>query len=215
MNDIYAEKYEPQPSNIKKEQNSQNFNIYENITNTKRLVNTLENPRYSEVEQIQNQDIKKTPERQKYSPDQSKYQQSNEIQYQELSNNKINLNIPSQSNSIKKNITNYDNNYNRLSPRTIYENELLKHNYPNMRSENNQNLEIINEEDLEKNEYISAIITKIAKKNYLCQNPYTNKKEDLGPSMLQINPILYPIDSYKFDFDRYKKKDYVKKKIDF
>ena len=53
------------------------------------------------------------------------------------------------------------------------------------------------------NEYISPVIAKIAKHNYLMKNPYTDKKENLGPSMLRNNPILYPISTYKFDFKRY------------
>lgn len=56
---------------------------------------------------------------------------------------------------------------------------------------------------LEDNQYISPIIAKIAKHNYLIGNPYTSKEENLGPSMLKNNPILYPINTYKFDFDRY------------
>ena len=59
--------------------------------------------------------------------------------------------------------------------------------------------------------YISPIITKIAKKNFLLENPYTDKEQSLGPSMLRNNPILYPIDTYKFDFNRYIKGDFVNK----
>jgi hypothetical protein len=60
-----------------------------------------------------------------------------------------------------------------------------------------------NKRIFEDKQYISPIIAKIAKHNYLIENPYTNKEENLGPSMLKNNPILYPINTYKFDFDRY------------
>lgn len=53
------------------------------------------------------------------------------------------------------------------------------------------------------NDYISPVIAKIAKHNYLMKNPYSDKNEYLGPSMLKNNPILYPISTYKFDFKRY------------
>ena len=52
-------------------------------------------------------------------------------------------------------------------------------------------------------EYISPVEAKIAKHNYLMKNPYTDKNEYLGPSKLRHNPILYPISTYKFDFNRY------------
>lgn len=68
-----------------------------------------------------------------------------------------------------------------------------------------------NKRIFEENQYISPIIAKIAKHNYLIRNPYTNKEENLGPSMLRNNPIIYPINSYKFDFDRYIKGFHVNK----
>lgn len=56
--------------------------------------------------------------------------------------------------------------------------------------------------------YVSPIIAQIAKKNYLSGNPYTDKKQNLGPTMLKTNPILYPIDTYKFDINKYLKDGY-------
>ena len=35
------------------------------------------------------------------------------------------------------------------------------------------------------------------------RNPYSDKNEYLGPSYLIKNPILNPISTYKFDFNRY------------
>ena len=55
------------------------------------------------------------------------------------------------------------------------------------------------------NEYISPVIAKIAKRNFLMNNPYSEKRENLGPTRLINNPILYPISTYKYDFDRYLK----------
>ena len=60
-------------------------------------------------------------------------------------------------------------------------------------------------------EYISPVIAKIAKHNYLMRNPYSDKNEYLGPSRLRNNPILYPISTYKFDFNRYIKDYHVNK----
>ena len=61
-----------------------------------------------------------------------------------------------------------------------------------------------NVKEIQRNEgYVSPIIAQIAKKNYLVDNPYTEKDQNLGHSMLKSNPILYPIDTYKFDFNRY------------
>ena len=64
---------------------------------------------------------------------------------------------------------------------------------------------------IENNEYISPVIAKIAKHNYLMRNPYSDKNEYLGPSRLINNPILYPISTYKYDFDRYLKNHNVNK----
>lgn len=61
------------------------------------------------------------------------------------------------------------------------------------------------------NEYISPVVAKIAKHNYLMKNPYSDKNEYLGPSRLRNNPILYPISTYKFDFNRYIKNYHVNK----
>ena len=64
---------------------------------------------------------------------------------------------------------------------------------------------------IDNHEYISPIIAKIAKHNYLMRNPFSDKNEYLGPSRLRNNPILYPISTYKFDFDRYIKNYHVHK----
>ena len=60
-------------------------------------------------------------------------------------------------------------------------------------------------------QYISPVIAKIAKHNYLMRNPYSDKEQYLGPSHLKNNPILYPISTYKFDFNRYIRNYHVNK----
>ena len=62
-------------------------------------------------------------------------------------------------------------------------------------------------------QYISPIIAKIAKNNYLIKNPYSYKHEYLGPSTLKNNPILYPISTYKFDYNKYIRNYHVNKFI--
>ncbi len=103
--------------------------------------------------------------------------------FSKRNNNNLNLNMIDYNN-------NNDKNNNKL---------YLSHDYINDRLNNRG--------------YLSPIITKIAKKNYLGDNPYTDKDPNLGPSILKKNPILYPIDTYKFDFNRYIKNDYVNKYV--
>ena len=107
------------------------------------------------------------------------------------------------------------NDYNNRYNNTIENTESNENEFINRRRINN-NFNTINKEnnrlgfsydslkEIKRNErYVSPIIAKIAKKNYLGDNPYTEKQQNLGNSMLKSNPILYPIDTYKFDFNRY------------
>ena len=117
---------------------------------------------------------------------------NNNLDYQ-ISNNINDKNTLDVKNSFHKmnninNLNNIDINNNRLS----VSNDKIRETY------NNKG-------------YVSPIIAQIAKKNYLENNPYSAKEQNLGPSMLKINPILYPIDTYKFDFNRYIKGDFVNK----
>jgi hypothetical protein len=129
------------------------------------------------------------------------------------------------------NINKYDNYQLTEDVNNRYEYIMKKPNEPkevNERNNNNNNNDNANFNSLDNNNlyqsynnnvsvrkinrgYISPIITKIAKKNFLGENPYTDKEQNLGPSMLKNNPILYPIDTYKFDFNRYIKGDFVNK----
>ena len=58
-----------------------------------------------------------------------------------------------------------------------------------------------------KKDYYFPMLSKIAKKDVVCVNPYNDKaSDDLGDSFLAINPILHPVDSYVYEYNRFKKK---------
>ena len=89
----------------------------------------------------------------------------------------------------------YTNNKNKLS---------LSYDFNSQKSFNN----------VSGNKYISPIVTKLAKHNYLMRNPYSYKNDCyLGPTSLINNPILYPISTYKFDLNRYIRNYYVNKNV--
>ena len=110
------------------------------------------------------------------------------------------------------------NSYNEIQ-RPIEYNIIYKNNNNGMYySNNNDKLSLSydikksrNIKKFDENQYISPIIAKIAKHNYLMRNPYSDKDEYLGPSNLKNNPILYPINTYKFDFSRYINKFHINK----
>ena len=87
-------------------------------------------------------------------------------------------------------------------------NDKLYISYDIKRRNNNLNKSI---SYIGENEYISPVIAKIAKRNFLMNNPYSEKRENLGPTRLINNPILYPISTYKYDFDRYLKDYHLNK----
>ena len=108
-----------------------------------------------------------------------------------------------------------NNNYNIIE-RPIEYNINYSDNYKDLYYTNNKNklslsYDVKNIKNISRNYYISPIIAKIAKHNYLMKNPYSDKDEYLGPSFLKNNPILYPIDTYKFDFNRYIRNYHVNK----
>jgi hypothetical protein len=51
-------------------------------------------------------------------------------------------------------------------------------------------------------QYQGAEVGQINPKNFISNNPYTDKNYSLGNSNLQQNPIIHPINSYKFDYNR-------------
>jgi hypothetical protein len=53
-----------------------------------------------------------------------------------------------------------------------------------------------------KNENVPYYIKNHAKKEQIPVNPFNERDNDLGPSFLNDNPILYPTNTYKFDITR-------------
>ena len=51
-------------------------------------------------------------------------------------------------------------------------------------------------------QYQGAEVGQINPKNFVSNNPYSDKNYTLGNSNLQQNPIIHPINSYKFDYNR-------------
>ena len=117
--------------------------------------------------------------------------------------------------NIKYPIINNNINYNKIE-RPIEYNIIYKNNDNDMYYSNNKNkLSLsydVKNRKLE-DQYISPVIAKIAKHNYLMRNPFTDKEQYLGPTTLKNNPILYPISTYKFDFDRYIRNYHVNKYV--
>lgn len=132
--------------------------------------------------------------------------------HEEYKNNLINKNEVFEFPKINKK----DNN---KIQRSIEYNIIYKDNNNGMYYSNNNNKLSLsydikksrNIKKFDKNQYISPIIAKIAKHNYLMRNPYSGKDEYLGPSNLKNNPILYPVDTYKFDFNRYINRYHINK----
>lgn len=111
-----------------------------------------------------------------------------------------------------------NNNFNTIERPIEYNiNDKSDHNDIYFTNNNNKlslSYDVKNRKDIRNiigNQYISPIIAKIAKHNYLMRNPYSYKDEYLGPTSLKNNPILYPISTYKFDFNRYIKNYHVNK----
>ena len=177
-------------------ENEKNNDInFPNINNSKRE-NLIKSPKNIR-KQILNEENKNL-----YKEDE--YNNNPIIKYENIKFPKINNN-------------NYKFNYKTIE-RPIEYNVIFKNNNNDMYFSNNKNklslsYDIKNKKNLKNidNPYISPIIAKIAKHNYLMRNPYSDKNEYLGPSYLKNNPILYPISTYKFDFNRYIKNYHVNK----
>ena len=124
-----------------------------------------------------------------------------------------------ESDTINQNIKNYNNykitesHYNKNNENQYNNNQrYLRNNsfctYRDLNKEDINSFGAFDESSRNtKNKgYISPIITQIAKKNYLGDNPFTGKNQNLGPTTLKSNPIVYPINTYKIDLNRYKNK---------
>lgn len=198
--EIYEDKKEMiqnMPNNINKIENEKNNNInFPNINNFQKE-NLIKSPK-----NIRKQ-ILKEENKSLYSEDEYKNNTINKnenIEFPKINNNNLKFNYkaierPIEYNVVYKNNNNdiyYSNNKNKLS---------LSYDIKNRK----------NFKNIEENLYISPIIAKIAKHNYLMRNPYSDKDEHLGPSYLINNPILYPISTYKFDFNRYIQNYHVNK----
>ena len=182
-----------------------NNNFSRNIRNDYQYLN---NNKFTENEMRR---IQQTPSNERYSNNNFHYNMNkDEINLNENVNNYNNYQLTEDSNII--------HDYSKKNAYELNEKELF-----NKRNDNSANLNTINNNDKlhvsydnirERNNnrgYVSPIITQIAKKNFLGDNPYSDKEQNLGPTMLKNNPILYPIDTYKFDFNRYIKGDFVNK----
>lgn len=140
----------------------------------------------------------------------NQYQKENELELMKPKDKLDNVVLP----KIINNKANYSNN--NIIERPIEYNINYNKDFNDIYYTNNNNrlslsYDFKNKREIEGKKYISPIIAKIAKNNYLANNPYSDKNEYLGPSSLKNNPILYPISTYKFDFNRYLRNYYINK----
>jgi len=153
----------------------------------------------------------------------------NNLLYENNNNQEIKEANPSEKRNIPKfpkiKNDNYNNNINNISiERPIEYNIKTERDYNNSYYTNNNDKLYLSYDKkrrnkylnrsldyVQENEYISPVMAKIAKHNYLMRNPYSDKKEYLGPSRLKNNPILYPVITYKFDFNRFIRDYHVNK----
>ena len=197
--------FEDKKEMIQDKSNTNDINNNNNIENEKN-----NNINFPNINNYQRENLIKSP---------------NNIRKQIL--NEENKNLYPEDNPINKydnmkfpkiNNNNYKFNYKEIE-RPIEYNVIYKNNNNDMFFSNNKNKLSLsydiknrnNFKNIDENLYISPIIAKIAKHNYLMGNPYSDKNEYLGPSYLKNNPILYPISTYKFDFNRYINNYHVKK----
>ena len=198
--DNYEKKMKENINESKKKLNPINYNKNLNYKDGHREIINLANKNYSKNKcdtNIRNQifsEEKKNRCQKEYNND-----------YRKPSNNINTIEFP----KIK-------NKSNNTIERAIEYNINLNNNCNDIFFTNNNNklslsYELKNKSNIK--QYISPIIAKNAKNNYLIKNPYSYKLEYLGPSTLKNNPILYPISTYKFDFNRYIRNYHVNKFI--
>ena len=153
----------------------------------------------------------------KESPSENEQNKNENYQYNPSYNNYHYNN--NESDKINQNIKNYNNykitesHYNKNNENQYNNNQryLRNNSFSTYRDLNKEDINSFGAFDESsrntKNKgYISPIITQIAKKNYLGDNPFTGKNQNLGPTTLKSNPIVYPINTYKIDLNRYKNK---------
>ena len=159
-----------------------------------------------------NQKIKEGPsENEQNKNEKENYQYNRSYNNYHYNNNK--------SDTTNQNIKNYNNYKITESQYNKNNNNLYNYNQRYLRNNSFSNNRDLYHEDINSfgvfdkssrntnnKGYISPIITQIAKKNYLVDNPFTGKNQNLGPTTLQSNPIVYPINTYKIDLNRYMNK---------
>ena len=97
----------------------------------------------------------------------------------------------------------YNNNYKNYKKELDQQRFKLNENF----SQQN-NISYLNTKD----ENVPYYIKNHAKKDQIPTNPFNLRENDLGPSFLSDNPILYPTNSYKFDIRRLTPNSYYNKK---
>ena len=202
--EIYEDKKEiiqNKPNEIKNNniKNEENHNInFPNINNYQRE-NLIKSPKNIR-KQILNEENKNI-----YREDENKINPLNKyenIEFPKINNNNYKFNYKSIERPIEYNVI-YNNNNNDMYFSNNKNKLSLSYDIKNRK----------NLKNIEENFYISPVVAKIAKHNYLMRNPYSDKNEYSGPSYLKNNPILYPISTYKFDFNRYIQNYHVNKYV--
>ena len=193
-----TKEYYNQPNNLKFSKMNFKLNNLNKEINIRKKIITQEIKNNLLYENNNYQEIKETNvSKKRYFPEYPKIKKNN-YKYNNINN--ISIERPIEYNiKTERDYSNsfYTNNNDKLylsydkKPRNKYFNRSL--------------------DNIQENEYISPVIAKIAKHNYLMRNPYTDKKEYLGPSRLKNNPILYPVITYKFDFNRFIRDYHVNK----
>ena len=97
----------------------------------------------------------------------------------------------------------YNNNYSKYKKELDEQRFKLNENFSHQ-----NNISYLNTKD----ENVPYYIKNHAKKDQIPTNPFNLRENDLGPSFLSDNPILYPSNTYKFDIRRLTPNSYYNKK---
>ena len=97
----------------------------------------------------------------------------------------------------------YNNDYSKYKKELVQQRFKLNENFSHQ-----NNISYLNTKD----ENVPYYIKNHAKKDQIPTNPFNLRENDLGPSFLSDNPILYPSNSYKFDIRRLTPNSYYNKK---
>lgn len=165
------------------------------------------------LKEDKNQKIKESSNEKEQNKNEN-YQYNRSYNNYHYNNNKsdtINQNIKNQNNYNNYKITESYYNKDNKNQYNYNQRYLRSNSFSNNRDlykEDINSFGVFNESSRNSNNkgYISPIITQIAKKNYLVDNPFTGKNQNLGPTTLKSNPIVYPINTYKIDLNRYMNK---------